>query len=330
VDVVVPFRGSAGERARLLARLRVLALREGDTLTVVDNGPDPPVEPGVLHAAAIATSYHARNRGAAVGRAPWILFVDADVEAAPDLLDRYFDPAPGELAGVVGGGVRDEVGGGSLAARHAALAQPMAHHRTLAEGRWRYAQTANALVRRAAFEAAGGFRETLRSGGDADLCFRLRDAGWAIEARPDAAVVHRARTTLRAVARQRFRHGAGAAWLNRTYPGSFPARLGPGSAWYVMRLLASAGAAAIRGRRDAAAVALTEALGFVAFNAGRLAPWSQEQRPRDEAAAQQGREASGVSRDVGGVLAQSAAVPDVGAQEAPRVGDSERERPVAP
>ena len=36
-----------------------------------------------------------------------------------------------------------------------------------------YAQTAHCAVRRSAFEAVGGFREDIRSGGDADLCFRL-------------------------------------------------------------------------------------------------------------------------------------------------------------
>jgi hypothetical protein len=324
VDVVVPFRGTAAQRARLLERLRALELRDGDTLTVVDNGPDLSAEPGVLHAPQLATSYYARNRGAGAGRAPWILFIDADVEPVADLLDRYFDPPPSERSGVVGGGVRDAEEGTSPAARHAALAQPMAHARTLGDGPWRYAQTANALVRRAAFEAAGGFRETLRSGGDADLCFRLRDAGWAIEARPDAAVVHRARTSLRAVARQRARHGAGAAWLNREYPGSFPARLGPGSAVYVARLLARAAAGAVRGDRDAAAVALTEAVGFVAFNAGRLGRSSQQERPRGEAAAHQSRQADGVGGDVGGALGQRAA------QEAPGVGDGREERPGAP
>ena len=43
-----------------------------------------------------------------------------------------------------------------------------------------YGITANLLVRRAAWEELGGFLEGIRSGGDADLSWRLQDAGWTI------------------------------------------------------------------------------------------------------------------------------------------------------
>jgi N-acetylglucosaminyl-diphospho-decaprenol L-rhamnosyltransferase len=47
------------------------------------------------------------------------------------------------------------------------------------------------LVRRDAFEAIGGFDESFfMYGEDADLCARLRDAGWAVELCPDARFVH--------------------------------------------------------------------------------------------------------------------------------------------
>jgi GT2 family glycosyltransferase len=231
VDVVVPFRGSDAERRDVVARMRTLALGEDDTLTVVDNGPLPPPclgdDPVVIHAPSPATSYHARNAGAQRGSADWILFLDADVVAPIDLLDRCFgEPLP-ERAGVVAGGVRDEAPEDAdalpLAARYAAKRAPMAQDNTLRHAR-PYAQTANAAFRRTAFEAAGGFEDRVRSGGDADLCWRLAALGWELVSRPEAAVVHRNRTTLRALLRQRVRHGAGAAWLNRLHPGSLPAR----------------------------------------------------------------------------------------------------------
>src|SRR3712207_3115704 len=94
VDVVVPFRGSADERRRLLETMGALELRDGDTLTIVDNDPVAPPElgrdPRVVHAPELQTSYFARNRGAERGRAEWIVFLDADVLPQPGLLDGYF------------------------------------------------------------------------------------------------------------------------------------------------------------------------------------------------------------------------------------------------
>ena len=42
-------------------------------------------------------------------------------------------------------------------------------------------------VRRAAFEAVGGFREEIRAAEDADLTYRLKAAGWEVERREGAA-----------------------------------------------------------------------------------------------------------------------------------------------
>lgn len=106
----------------------------------------------------------------------------------------------------------------------------MSQDNTLQRGRWGFAQTANAACRRLAFEAVQGFREDIRSAEDADLTYRLRAAGWELERREGAAVVHRSRQSVSGFVVQKAGHGAGAAWLNRTYPGSFPARRRPGLA----------------------------------------------------------------------------------------------------
>jgi GT2 family glycosyltransferase len=262
-DVVIPFRGPEAE-------LRALLARAGEHVIVVDNRPPNATvvgDPRVVRAAERATSYYARNRGAARGGAEWIVFLDADVDPAPDLLERYFSAPPGDDVGVLAGAVRDAPAGpgAPVAARYAALATPMDQAVTLRRG---YAQTANCAVRRAAFEQVGGFTETIRSGGDADLCFRLRDAGWRLEARPDAVVTHRNRETLRALLRQRARHGAGAAWLERRYPGSFPRALGPGTLLHSARELARAA----RGDRDEAILAGVGLLTHWAFELGRLLP----------------------------------------------------------
>ena len=105
VDVVVPHAGA--DTSELRDRFaRALTLRDADALTVV---PDP----------GRTGSYTTRNRGAREGSAPWILFLDDDVEPQPGLLDALFDPPPGERTGVLAGGLR-VAPGRSAAARFAA------------------------------------------------------------------------------------------------------------------------------------------------------------------------------------------------------------------
>jgi GT2 family glycosyltransferase len=282
VDVVIPFRGSAPELHDVLGRAAALRLDASDTLVVVDNSPEaaglggPSERVAVLEANDVHTSYFARNRGAARGDAEWILFLDADVEPPSDLLDRYFDSPPGERVGVLAGAVEDAGDAPdakpTVAERFAELSRPMAQENTMREGDWTYAQTANCAVRRAAFDAVGGFTEDVRSAGDADLCFRVRRAGWEIESRPSATVVHRNRTTLRALLRQRARHGAGVAWLNRAYPGAFPPRRSPGMVWWTAKdTVATVRAIAARDR-DRVILTGVRLLWFWALELGRFLP----------------------------------------------------------
>ncbi|MEA2272282.1 MAG: hypothetical protein QOI98_990 [Solirubrobacteraceae bacterium] len=282
VDVVIPFAGSAAALQALVERAATLERAPDDSVVVVDNraspSPLPALPEGILVLAASqrSGSYFARNRGAAIGRAPWLLFIDADVEPPADLLDRYFATSPRSDSGVLAGEVRDEAPAagerGPAPLRYAWLKRSMSQETTLAHGRWSFAQTANAAVRREAFEAVGGFREGVRSGGDADLCYRLADAGWAIERRREAAVLHRNRVTVRAMLVQRARHGAGAAWLNRVHPGSFPRRRWSGLAWWATRRGAAGVAALARGDRDAAVLGLLDGPAVWAFELGRLLP----------------------------------------------------------
>jgi GT2 family glycosyltransferase len=223
------------------------------------------------------SSYHARNVAARAGTAPWLLFLDADVEWGPELLDAYFDPPPGERTAVVGGGIADApLRSGrrtTVAELYSVQNATMAAARTLAHPeRIPYAQTANCLVRRAAFEAAGGFADGIRSGGDADLCFRLQRAGWAIEQRPRALALHRNRSTLRALLRQKARHGAGAAWLERRHPGTFPRRRMAGLAWWSVRTAARAVAQRDGGGPGSRSTPLVDVLAVWAFELGRLLP----------------------------------------------------------
>jgi mycofactocin glycosyltransferase len=294
VDIVIPLRGSVQELEELVAGLSEIPFERVATLTVVDNSagarPDSRGPVRIVAAPNIPSSYHARNRGAAAGEAPWILFLDADVEAPPGIVPRYFDPPPGDDVGVLTGGVNDEPPADAATAPAVVYAHRSSHmsqFNTLRRGRWPYAQTANCAVRREALEAVGGFVDDIRSAGDADLCFRLAAAGWRIEERPDAAVVHRSRRTVRAVMAQRVRHGAGVAWANERHPGSFPPRRllrWPAlAAWSLLQAVRAFGLLALGRRRDAL-VELVGPLSHWAFEYGRLTSnEAGEMHPRPEA-----------------------------------------------
>ena len=277
VDVVVPFAGSDAELEVVARGVGRLERSDDDSATIVDNRPtaDPAGRIGevsIVGAPECQSSYFARNRGAAAGDGEWLVFIDADVTAPPDLVARYFKEPPGDRTGLLAGGILDaEVGAPTAVSRYLTESSSMSQDNTL-RGDWPYAQTANCAVRRAAFEEIGGFNDGIRSGGDADLCFRLRAAGWELETRDDAVVEHHARSTLRAMVRQRARHGSGSAWLNRTYPGSFPAERWLGLIkWTVIELGRSAGRLLRGDRRGAARAAVAQASAW-ALQLGRLLP----------------------------------------------------------
>jgi GT2 family glycosyltransferase len=261
VSVVVPFTGSDERLLELETALGRLAMRVGDELVVSDNRQDP-----------VHTPAYARNQGAAGARGEWLVFIDADTRPHPGLLDAYFDPAPGSRTAILAGGVRDVALRPTAVALDNVARGQMSQQATLTRAGTPYAQTANCAILRAAFEAVGGFHADARAGEDADLCFRLQRSGWEIEERRAATVDHHARATLGAWLAQLVRHGSGAAWVERRWPGEFPA---PGPWRLLARLVRDGGAAAgslLRRDRRAAAEALLDLAGALAFELGRLLP----------------------------------------------------------
>jgi GT2 family glycosyltransferase len=275
VDVVIPFGGR--DLGPVVARAAALERRDGDTVTVVDNrgrtratagGGAAAGEPRVIVAAGVRTSYFARNAGARGGTAPWIVFLDADVVAPADVLDRLLVPPPAARVAVVGAEVEDEPPrpGDPVAVRYSRRVGAMGQRWNAERG---FVATACCAVRREAFEAASGFRDDVRSGGDADLCLRLRAAGWDVELRERVVVRHRSRRSVVRMLAQRARHGSGAAWVDREHPGSLPARPLPGVAWWAARRAAAGARALLAGDGDAALAGLLDGPALLAFELGR-------------------------------------------------------------
>lgn len=284
VSVIVPFVGSPADLDRLIEDLRTLERKPGDELIIVDNRhphsaplrPAPPAGDIRLERAdRVPGPASARNRGAEAAVGEWLVFIDADTRPAEGLLDAYFDAPPEPDTGVLAGAIVDVAARRTLVARHDVIRQRMSQDMTLQRTGSPYAQTANCAVRREAFQAVGGFDELAR-GEDADLCFRLREAGWALEQRPQARVEHLARETFRGWLSQQLRHGRSAAWLNRRYPGEFPAR---GFRFLINRLVhlgAHVLGSLFRGQTEEAGFALLDLIRIFAFELGRVAP----ERPR--------------------------------------------------
>ena len=168
------------------------------------------------------SAYHARNEGARPAGGDWILFLDADCRPAAGLLDAYFTHPIRDDCGALAGQILGEPGQRSFAARYARSRKLFDHADGLIRADGGGAAAGNLMVRRAAFEEVGGFTEGIRSGGDLDLCRRLRAAGWRLEFRRDAVVRHRHRATLPSLLGAIARYGAGARWLNERYPGTSP------------------------------------------------------------------------------------------------------------
>jgi GT2 family glycosyltransferase len=224
VSVVMPFAGHRAAARAAIEALLELETAEGDELILADNAGTAPAEDAVtiVRATGEQSPAHARNTGAARARNDWILFLDADCRAQPDLLDAYFIEDVGDQVGVLAGEVVPDSGGETLAARYSASKSFLSQEAHLAHPYRPRAVAANLLVRRAAFEQIGGFYEGVRAAEDTDFAWRAQEAGWRLELRRAAWVEHRYRPTVRELRRQWRGYAAGRAWLARRYAGFEP------------------------------------------------------------------------------------------------------------
>jgi GT2 family glycosyltransferase len=228
VTVVMPFAGTPADALAARGALGSLELGPEDRLILVDNSAvatglqaqDGRVQ--VLRATREHSAAHARNLGAAEASTEWILFLDADCRPKPDLVDAYFRQPVAPDVGALAGEVVGDLGVASVVGRYGAARNFLGQRAHMDHPYRPRAAAANLLVRRAAFEQVGGFYEGLRAAEDTDFAWRLQQAGWRLELRADASVVHAYRTTLGQLRRQWRSYAAGRAWLARRYRGFEP------------------------------------------------------------------------------------------------------------
>jgi GT2 family glycosyltransferase len=272
VSVICPLGGPRADVPAALARLGRIKRAPSDEILLVDNTAagnleaNHDAESGIRIVAAPAefSSYYARNVGAKMAVGEWLLFLDGDCIPSEAILDEYFAQEIPADCGAIAGGVLPVPNQTGLLVRYAQTRGILDQGLALRHAFRPYGATANLLVRTAAFNELGGFSEGIRSGGDADFCWRLQDRHWTLESRPNAFVHHLHREDLWDMLRQFARYGRGRAWLRQRYPEA------PAEANLLKGFSSAAGGIArslVRGRFESA---LFSALDFGLVVAGRI------------------------------------------------------------
>jgi dolichol-phosphate mannosyltransferase len=188
-----------------------------------------------------------RNLAAQATAGEFILFLDDDSEASPDLLENYlsvFERDPTVAA--VGGPAVPRPGSLIQEAASSVLAEPWVVGRNAARfrprGRVRFTDErelilCNLCLRRSALESAGGFNEALYPNEENELLERLRLSGWRLVHHPEALVRRPQRETLPALLRAVSGYGAGRAAQTRCLPSRVSLAR---TAWVALGLAAAA------------------------------------------------------------------------------------------
>jgi mycofactocin system glycosyltransferase len=228
VTVVVPVRDRPAALARCLA-----SLGPCHQVVVVDDASEHPewtarvatrAGARVVRRAVNGGPAAARNTGLAHCTTPYVAFVDSDCRPEPGwleaLLPQFRDPAVAVVAPRV---VPDREARGWIASYERARSSLDLGPRegpVVPCSRIAYVPSATLAARRDVL--GGGFADSLRTGEDVDLVWRVHRAGWAVRYVPAAVVRHAHRPRLRDWARRRYAYGTAAAPLALRHPGQVP------------------------------------------------------------------------------------------------------------
>jgi GT2 family glycosyltransferase len=192
ISFVVPVRDDAERLRRCLASIaRNDYPRDRIQVIVVDNGSeDDSAEIARASGAAVIFQPHGRvaqlrNRGVRESTGDLVAFVDADHEIDRDWANAAVSALASDDVAAAGSPYWPAPQSNWVQQCYDALRNHPAS-RTATE----WLGSGNLVVRRAAFELAGGFDEALEACEDVDFCNRLRSAGGRILADPGLRSVH--------------------------------------------------------------------------------------------------------------------------------------------
>ncbi|OBK29222.1 mycofactocin system glycosyltransferase [Mycobacterium asiaticum] len=275
VTIVIPVRDNITGVRRLVASLR------GLRVIVVDDGSACPIEAKdfagahcdveMLHHVRSKGPAAARNTGLAACTTDFVAFLDSDVAPRRGwleaLLGHFCDPTVALVAPRIVGLAQSENVIARYEAVHSSLDLGLREAPVVPLSSVSYVPSAAIVCRASAIRELGGFDETMQSGEDVDLCWRLVEAGARLRYEPIALVAHDHRTELRDwIARKAF-YGNSAAPLSVRHPDKTAPVVISGwalAAWILMSLgtgLAQLGSiviAVMTGRRIARAMQSAE------------------------------------------------------------------------
>ena len=227
VTVVVPVRDNHSGLERLINSLR------GLRVIIVDDGSATPVlesrfegmhcDVRVLRHDRSKGPAAARNAGLRVCETELVAFLDSDVVPRRGwleaLLGHFCDPEVALVAPRIVALNPSDSAVARYEAVRSSLDLGLREAPVVPFGTVSYVPSAAIICRRSTLIEIGGFDESLASGEDVDLCWRLNEAGARLRYEPIAMVAHDHRTELRKwFVRKRF-YGGAAAPLAIRHPG---------------------------------------------------------------------------------------------------------------
>ena len=226
VTVVIPVRDNTFGLRRLMSTLR------GLQVVVVDDGSATPVNSSDVRSlyCKVDIVRHDRSKGPAAARntglaactTDFVAFLDSDVVPRRGwleaLLGHFSDPAVALVAPRIVGLSHSD----NLVARYEAVRSSLDLGRREAPvvpyGTVSYVPSAAIICRCSALRQLGGFDETLQSGEDVDLCWRLVEGSARLRYEPIALVAHSHRVQLREWLVRKAFYGKSAAALSVRHP----------------------------------------------------------------------------------------------------------------
>jgi mycofactocin system glycosyltransferase len=218
VSVIIPVRNRPEEiKACLQSLIKLVYPLEKFEIIVVDDASDdhtPDVIKGfdvrLISLKENRMAPFCRNLAARKAKGDILAFIDSDCTSDPlwlsELLAAFKDPAIGAVGGVVDSffcanalDKYEQVNSSLIMGTHA--------KRSRENEKFFYVPSCNLLVKRDLFLNIGGFKEELFVGEDVDLCWRLQDAGYPVEFRPNGKIFHKHRNTIGAFCQRRFDYG---------------------------------------------------------------------------------------------------------------------------